>query len=641
MQKLGTFWGLIFSYWRSERWIEAWVLTVVIFAMTTLLSKSSVWVATASADFLASLAEFHDHAAVGDASRILFLAATAYLGLYVARTLGVALRHVVSATLHRRARAWLAGQFDAAILSDERVAYDLMSDRSGDGSAAGLPDAIDQRVDECTGGLYGGVIGLAMGLWGAVASIWFVSQALIERSQPVETLDRWGAAVPDLLAPILGPELASRFDLAPGDYGTALLAGLLILVYVPTFTGLAWLIGRVLERLQCERQKHDGVWRAELAGMLGRVSQLAASRGERAQRKINRELYGALDRTWHRQNGWSAVMLMFKNLYNFLSNRLLAYLPALPGYMSGAMSFRDFAASSELTAELIGDISWFINVMPAIAMLRANAGRLTHLAQAIARVQERDRFYAETGVSRFERTRISAGPALSLKGLALHHRGNDSPAFLAVPTLTVEPGDWVYLRGRNGCGKSSLLKAVSGIWPYGAGRIQMRQGARMFFAGQEPDLPDRLTLGELVSYPEPIEAFDDISVADALSRVGLGDFISSIHDPLYQGKNWRNVFSGGQKQRLVLARILLQKPDILLLDEATSALDTDAAVDFHLALRDRLPDAAVLAVLHGENVPRDPEGDPFYDKVLDCRDGVGQVRAVARDSLGFDQVAAE
>jgi ABC-type uncharacterized transport system fused permease/ATPase subunit len=282
-----------------------------------------------------------------------------------------------------------------------------------------------------------------------------------------------------------------------------------------------------------------------------------------------------------------------------------------------------------LTAELITDVSWFINVMPAIATLRANAGRLTELADAIERVRERQRFYAETGISRFERATLAAGPAVALEKLALHHRGHATSAFLTVPILRAMPGDRVHLRGPNGCGKSSLLKAVAGLWPYGEGRIALRNGARMMFAGQDPDLPDRMTLKELVTYPDAGDAFTDIAVADVLSRVGLGKFISSIDAELYQGINWRNVFSGGQKQRLVLARILLQKPDILLLDEATSALDTDAAVEFHVTLRERLPDTTVLAVLHTDEIPCDPDGEPFYNMVLDVKDGVGHIRPAA------------
>ena len=59
MKRFTTFWGLIAAYWLSERWREAWTLTLIVLAITALISKAAVWAATASADFIASLAEFH------------------------------------------------------------------------------------------------------------------------------------------------------------------------------------------------------------------------------------------------------------------------------------------------------------------------------------------------------------------------------------------------------------------------------------------------------------------------------------------------------------------------------------------------------------------------------------------------------
>jgi putative ATP-binding cassette transporter len=615
LRRLTGFWGLVSAYWLSARWREAWVLTVIVLAITLILSKAAVWTATASADFIASLAEFH-RADVADPARVILLSGLAYFGIAFSRSAGLAVRHLVSTTLHRRARRWLIAHFDAQILADQRIAFDLMSDRGSDGKHARLPDSIDQRLDTCTDHLYGGLIGLVMGFCGAVASICFVSAALIERSQPVALLDRTGAAANRLLEQLLGPALAGRVDLVPGDYGTALLAGLLVALYVPTVTLFAWRVGRVVQVRTLERQKRDGAWRGELATMLNRVALVAASCGQVAQRTTNARLYAGIDNAWRRQNVWVATMLMFTEVSNFLSQRLLAYVPALPALFSGGMSFRNYVASSELTAELIGGASWFTNVMSEIAVLRANAARLTELAAAIERVRDRDRFYAETGRRNFSRRETIAGPMLAIEGLELCHRGHDALPFISVPRIALRPGDWLHISGPSGCGKSSLLKAVAGLWPYGEGRVAMTAGARIFLAAQEPDLPDRLTLKELVAYPHGGEVFDPLAVAEALARAGLGGLIRELDAALHQGRPWRDVLSGGQQQRLVLARMLLQAPDVLLLDEATSALDQKAAADFHLALAERLPDAVVLAVLHSATIPADALGRPFYNRTL-------------------------
>jgi ABC-type uncharacterized transport system fused permease/ATPase subunit len=600
----------------SERWREAWTLTVIALAMTSLLSKASVWTATASADFIAALAEFHRPDVV-EPARALLLAAAIFFAFSVSRAGGVAIRHLVTTTLHRRARGWLVSRFDAEILADRRIALDLMSDRGGNGER--LPDAIDQRIDVCTDGLYGGLIGLVIGLWGAVASIWFVSIAILQRSAPVEFLDRLGAAAGGVISAVFAVEV----DLVPGRYGTAILAGVLFVLYIPAVTLIAWMIGRVLEHMQIERQKNDGAWRGELVGMLNRVGPMAASSGEAAQRRTNARLYGAVDGIWRRQNFWQAGMVMFNDVYSFLSQRLLAYMPALPAFMAGNMTFRSYAASSELTGELIGSLSFFINVMPAIAALKANVHRLTALADAIERVRERDRFYAETGRCDFQRTEIDCGPVLALDSLALCHRGHDAAPFVTVPRLTVYAGDWIHLRGPSGCGKSSLLKAVAGLWPYGEGGVAVAKDARIFFAGQDADLPNRLTLKELVTYPHPAAGTGDLAVAEALSRVGLGCFIRALDAELHEGHAWQDVLSGGQKQRLVLARLLVQKPDILLLDEPTSALDADGAAEFHEVLKSRLPNATVLAVLHAEKLPTDPNGEPVFNRILDVAYGLG------------------
>ncbi|MEM6422092.1 MAG: hypothetical protein AAF698_05845, partial [Pseudomonadota bacterium] len=193
----------------------------------------------ASADFLNALVNAHTTVTQGMPLIAIISAAGVYAAIALARIGGVALRHLASTTLHRKARGWTQAQFQAAMLADRHIAANLVSDRGegdGDEGRGRLPDNIDQRVDECTIGVFGATIGLVMGLWGAIASIYFVSIALIERSAPVPFLERMADEVSAYVAIRFGDAWGRAVDFGPGDYGTAVLVLLLVVVYVPTMT---------------------------------------------------------------------------------------------------------------------------------------------------------------------------------------------------------------------------------------------------------------------------------------------------------------------------------------------------------------------------------------------------------------------
>jgi ABC-type uncharacterized transport system fused permease/ATPase subunit len=372
---LSTMPGLLKAYWISENWREAWTLTIAVVLLTAASSKSGVWVAEASGSFIALIAGLHD--AGTDRSMGALAEAAGLLVFFAAlkTVVFIGTRHLLLTTLHRKWRAWLDDTLNGALF-DGRAYYHLLSGAQRDG-ARKLPDNIDQRVQEAAKAMTGSALGLAVGLIGVVTSVWFIGEKILETSTAVDGLEMFG------------------------DYGSLVLVIGVIIVYVPTCTLVALWIGKRIERLNIEMQQNEGTYRAELGMLTRRSLQVAAALGERVQRRIHGHHYAAIDDTWRRQNRVSAGYVSFNLFYGYVTQKVVAYLPHLPAYAQGNISFRSFVTGSELVHELINDCSWLIQVMPDIANLRANARRITELAVAVGEVSDERSFYTGTGINDF------------------------------------------------------------------------------------------------------------------------------------------------------------------------------------------------------------------------------------------------
>lgn len=178
---------------------------------------------------------------------------------------------------------------------------------------------------------------------------------------------------------------------------------------------------------------------------------------------------------------------------------------------------------------------------------------------------------------------------LTIEGLSVSH--GTHPALHCVD-LTVEPGEIVTIVGPNGSGKSTLLRAVIGAVRPSAGRIVRKRGLRIGYVPQtlQIDATLPMTAGRFLQLPLRRSA----SVDAALERVGL---------PGFAGRQMTRL-SGGQFQRVLLARALMAEPEILLLDEPTQGLDQPGTAAFYLLIeevRERLG-CAVMMVSHDLHV---------------------------------------
>lgn len=186
-------------------------------------------------------------------------------------------------------------------------------------------------------------------------------------------------------------------------------------------------------------------------------------------------------------------------------------------------------------------------------------------------------------------SRMSA-PLISVRDLTLKMNGR---VVLEHVTTDIAPGEIVTIVGPNGSGKSTFLRALIGAVPPASGHIERAKGLRIGYVPQklaiDASLP--MTVERFLGLPKRIPTQ---KAADALEKAGVPD----LHD------RQMSALSGGQFQRVLLARALLEAPQLLLLDEATQGLDQPGAAAFYQQIEDVRSDmgCAVVMVSHDLHV---------------------------------------
>jgi putative ATP-binding cassette transporter len=157
----------------------------------------------------------------------------------------------------------------------------------------------------------------------------------------------------------------------------------------------------------------------------------------------------------------------------------------------------------------------------------------------------------------------------------------------------------VLVTGPSGAGKSTLFRAIAGIWPYWKGTIALPKGAKLLFLPQRPYLP----IGRLkhaACYPALETEISDDAAREALQAVGLARFAGD----LARDENWAQLLSGGEQQRLAIARALLNRPDWLFMDEPTAALPDEDQAALYALLKEKMPRTTLVSIGHRADLER-------------------------------------
>lgn len=464
----------------------------------------------------------------------------------------------ITQILQLRWRVWMTDHYLSRWLANKAF-YRMELARFTEASE-GVADNPDQRIQEDLNLFTSYSVTLSMGLLNAVVTLLSF----------VGILWTLSGSLPVPLPQALGG-------------GTLNIVGYMVwaaVLYCAVGSAIAHWIGKPQVRLNFQQQMLEANFRHHMVRVREYTEAIALDGGERVERK-QLDLRFADVMGNYFQLIRNQKQLTWFNSFFAQAAIIFPLIVAAPRFFSGAIQLGQLMQINSAFGRVQESLSWLVDNYMTLAVWKATTDRLTGFEQAVTAHSRPNPAMA--------RTTADSG----IGAQALHIGLPDGRTLVDHAALQVAPGDTVLVHGPSGSGKSSLFRTLAGIWPHARGQVQMP--AQTMFIPQRPYFPDG-TLRDALAYPDSAANYNDAQLRQALEDA----LLPQLADQLDREDAWGHKLSGGEQQRLSIARVLLKKPAWVLADEATSALDEDAEATLYDRLVNQVKQArgAIVSIAH-------------------------------------------